>query len=180
MKIVVFASYNASVLENIIANGFEVVLIITNNTDAPVREKAKRLGILCEVVNEKRYDDVTKRILALLKKHGCELIVLAGYMKFVDPKIIQEYERRIINSHPSLLPKFGGVGMYGRRVHEAVIEAKERESGVSVHHVTKEYDSGEIIVQKKLIVDPAWDVETLEKAIKELEKEAVVEALKVL
>ncbi len=180
MRIALFASYNASVLESILSKGHEVVLIITNNANANVIERAKRLGIVCEVVNDTLYEDPTLKMLELLEKSHCELVVLAGYMKLLDERIVQAYQRRIINSHPSLLPKFGGKGMYGRRVHEAVIAAKERYSGVSVHYVSSEYDKGELILQKKLQVDPNWDAKRLESAVKQLEKEAVTEALELL
>jgi len=91
--------------------------------------------------------------------------------------LIACYKRRIINTHPSLLPKFGGSGMYGRYVHEAVIAAGERQSGVSVHFVEEEYDSGEIILQKSLSVDPSWDAQALEAAVKQIEPDALIEAL---
>ncbi len=173
-----FASYNGSVLEPILQAGFDVELVITNNSNAPVIQKAAKHDIACEVINEKIYPErVTKVVLKKLDEKGIDLIVLAGYMKMLPSELVKRYQKRIINSHPSLLPKYGGEGMYGKFVHEAVIAAGERESGVSVHFVEEEYDSGEIILQKRLKVDPSWDAGALEAAVKQIEPEAVIEAL---
>ncbi len=179
MNIAIFASHNGSILEPLLQAGFDVKLVITNNTDAPVIKKALQKGITCEVVNERLYlTGVTRTILEKLQEHNIDLIVLAGYMKMLPEELVKRYRNRIVNSHPSLLPKFGGAGMYGRRVHEAVVAAGERESGVSVHYVEEEYDSGEIILQKSLEVDPLWDAALLEAAVKEIEPAAVIEALR--
>ena len=178
LKIALFASHNGSVLEPLLHAGFDVGLIITNNSNAPVIQKAQAHGIAYEVVNERLYpNEVTQTILKKLEEHGIDLIVLAGYMKMLPDVLVDRYKKRIVNSHPSLLPKFGGAGMYGRYVHEAVIEAGESVSGVSVHYVEKEYDSGEVILQKSLDVDPSWDAAQLEAAVKKIEPGAVVEAL---
>ena len=181
MKLALFASYNGSILESVLQNGFTVALIVTNNTDAFVIEKANRYAIPCYVVNEKLYGkDYHDKILSLLESHDIDTVLLAGYMKKIDPTVLRRFPKRIINSHPSLLPKFGGKGMYGRKVHEAVIAAKETKSGVTVHFVEEEYDTGEIILQKELPIDPAWDARKLETEVKKLEKEAVIEALKTI
>ena len=178
MNIALFASYNGSVLEPLLDAGFDVGLIITNNSNAPVIQKAYTHGIPCEVINERLYPgSVTQTILKKLGEHEIDLIVLAGYMKMLDDALIERYKKRIVNSHPSLLPKFGGAGMYGRYVHEAVVQAGERSSGVSVHYVEKEYDSGEIILQKSIEVDPSWDASQLEAVVKKIEPKAVIEAL---
>ncbi len=178
MRFALFASYNGSILESLLENGFDVALIITNNPDAFVLQKAKRLGIPHHIVNEKLYGkDYHDKILSLLESYAIGCILLAGYMKKIDAKVLRRFPKRIVNSHPSLLPKYGGKGMYGRRVHEAVIASKEAKSGVTVHFVEEEYDSGEIILQKELFIDPAWSVEQLETKVKKLEKEAVIEAL---
>ena len=179
LKIALFASHNGSVLEPILQAGFDVQLVITNNSNAPVIQKAARYDIACEVVNEKLYPEgATEAILKKLDEKEIDLIVLAGYMKMLSGKLVKRYQKRIINSHPSLLPKYGGEGMYGRYVHEAVIAASERESGVSVHFVEEEYDSGEIILQKRVKVDPSWDAATLEAAVKKIEPDALIEALR--
>ena len=178
MNIALFASYNGSVLEPLLDAGFDVGLIITNNSNAPVIQKAQANGIPCEVVNERLYGgEVTKTILQKLGEYDIDLILLAGYMKMLPEELVDRYKKRIVNSHPSLLPKFGGAGMYGRYVHEAVIEAGEKVSGVSVHYVEPEYDSGEIILQKSIEVDPSWGASQLEAAVKKIEPKAVIEAL---
>ena len=93
-----------------------------------------------------------KRILTDLRKVNPDLIVLAGFLKKIPTDIIDEYKHRIINIHPSLLPKYGGKGMYGAKVHEKVIENNERETGFTVHYVDQNYDEGDIIFQKKLVI----------------------------
>ncbi len=180
MNIAIFASYNASVLEEILQNGFNVKLIITNNSNANVLNKAKKYGIKSVLINKKLYQNETKKILEVLKEHKIDLIVLAGYMKKIDKEIVKKYKNKIINSHPSLLPKYGGEGMYGINVHKEVIRNKEKISGATIHYVDIEYDSGEIILQEKLNVNPNWDEFELEAHIKELEKKAIVKALKSL
>ena len=101
-------------------------------------------------------------------------------MKKLEKKLITAYENKIINSHPALLPKFGGKGMYGRFVHESVIQAKEKVSGVTVHFVNEEYDEGEFILQNSLNIDEKCTVEQLEDNIKRLESISIVEAFKKL
>ena len=182
MNLAILASHNGSALEAIkeaIDSNelpLNISLIISNNSDAKVLQKAAAYNLAHAVVNKKLYDNPDDKIYSLLKEHKCELVFLAGYMKKVSPKITQNF--RVINSHPALLPKFGGAGMYGRFVHEAVIEAKEQQSGVSIHEVNELYDDGEVILQKTLSLESGETVESLEKKIKKLEKEAIVEALK--
>ncbi len=178
MNIALFASHNGSVLEPLLRAGFNIKLIITNNSNASVIQRAQANGIVCEVVNERLYPHrVTGTILEKLEEHDIDLVILAGYMKKISKELIRRYPRRIVNTHPSLLPKFGGTGMYGRKVHEAVLAAGERESGVSAHFVDEEYDSGEIILQRRLRVDPSWDAEKLEAAVKQIEPAVLIEAL---
>ncbi len=180
-KIAIFASYNGSSLDPINkackdgSLNLEVSLIITNNSNANVLNKAKELNIPAFVVNDKLYEDVDSKLEQLLNEHGCEYIFLAGYMKKVSPILTRNY--KMINSHPALLPKFGGKGMYGRFVHEAVVEAGEKVSGVTVHEVNENYDEGAIILQKSIELAPDETAESLENKIKKLEQEAVVEAL---
>ena len=178
MNIALFASHNGSVLEPLLQAGFDILFIMTNNTNAPVIQKASANAIDCEVINERLYPGrVTQRILERLEEHEIDLIVLAGYMKMLPSELIERYKRRIINTHPSLLPKFGGEGMYGRYVHEAVIAAGEKRSGITVHFVEEEYDSGEIILQKSIAINPSWDAQALETAVKQIEPDVLIEAL---
>jgi phosphoribosylglycinamide formyltransferase 1 len=180
-KIAILASHNGSGLSAIaeaIAAGtlaLEIALIISNNTQAGVLQKAVALGVPHFVVNATTASNPDETIASLLQEHGCELVFLSGYMKKISPSLTQNF--RIINSHPALLPKFGGAGMYGRFVHEAVVAAKEQESGVTIHEVNENYDEGKIILQKRLSLAVDETPQSLEEKIKLLEKESIVEAL---
>ncbi len=179
-KIAILASHNGSgfdALYDAFKNNIldiEIVLVISNNTNAKVLEKAKDKNIDSFVVNNKLYNDVDKEIFNLLKKYECEYIFLSGYMKKISLSLTNNF--KILNSHPALLPKYGGEGMYGRFVHEAVIKNKEKISGSTIHMVNENYDEGEIILQKSLTLQENETVDSLETKIKELEKKAIVEA----
>jgi len=155
----------------------DIKVVISNNTDAVVLENATKYGIDNFLVNSKTDEDPDKKIIKLLEEYECEYIFLSGYMKKLSPKITQNY--KVINSHPSLLPKYGGIGMYGRLVHESVIENRERVSGVTIHEVNEIYDSGKIILQKELTLSTNETAQTLETKIKDLEQKAIVEGLKI-
>ena len=155
---------------------FQITLVISNNTNAVVLQNAQKHNVNNFLVNSKTDKDPDEIIYSLLKEHNCEYIFLSGYMKKLPSKIINEF--KVINSHPSLLPKYGGSGMYGTFVHEAVIRNKEKESGVTIHQVSQEYDEGKILLQKKLFLSENENIESLEFKIKELEKVAIIEALK--
>ncbi|PZP15515.1 MAG: phosphoribosylglycinamide formyltransferase [Aliarcobacter butzleri] len=186
-KIGILASYNGSGFETIqkaIENKIldaKVVVIITNNTNAGVLEKAESYNIPYFIINDKRYpgQDIDDKITRLLLEFGCDYIFLSGYMKKIESKLLKAYPNKIINTHPAILPSiYGGVGMYGRFVHEAVIKNGEKESGVTIHFVNEVYDEGEKILVKKLKLEENETVDTLEEKIKNLEKEAIVEAFK--
>ncbi|MFW0742608.1 phosphoribosylglycinamide formyltransferase [Aliarcobacter butzleri] len=186
-KIGILASYNGSgfetiqkAIENKILNA-KVVVVITNNTNAGVLEKAESYDIPYFIINDKRYPglDIDDKITRLLLEFGCDYIFLSGYMKKIESKLLKAYPNKIINTHPAILPSiYGGVGMYGRFVHEAVIKNGEKESGVTIHFVNEVYDEGEKILVKKLKLEENETVDTLEEKIKNLEKEAIVEAFK--
>ncbi len=160
----------------------QVVVVISNNTNAKVLQKASFYNIPNFIVNSKIYDnqDLDLVITKLLKEFKCDYIFLSGYMKKIEKNLISEFKNKIINTHPSLLPKFGGQGMYGKYVHEAVIQANEKTSGVTIHFVDENYDEGEYILQKSLELSLDENAESLENKIKDLEKEAIIEALKKL
>lgn len=164
------ALYNAQ-LANIL--DININLVISNNTNAVVLQKADKRNIKNFLINAKTKQDPDEAIYSLLKEHQCEFIFLSGYMKKLSSKITQEF--KVINSHPALLPNYGGCGMYGRLVHEAVISNHERMSGVTIHEVDEEYDKGKIIVQKELLLAHDETVDSLEEKIKELEGIAIVE-----
>ena len=152
-----------------------VEIIISNNSDANILKKADTYAIKHSVVNAKTDTNPDEKIYELLKKYQCTHVFLAGYMKKLSPLLTNNFT--IINSHPALLPKFGGSGMYGRFVHEAVIKNKELKSGVTIHEVNEFYDEGKILLQKELPIEPNETVDSLEEKIKKLEKIAIVEAL---
>lgn len=157
-RVAIFVSGTGTNCENIIRYfaGSEVVniaLVVSNKADAPALEKARRLGVPTEVVSKLQLSD-SSFMLPLLRERDIHFIVLAGFLLMIPDYLIAAYPRRIINLHPSLLPKFGGKGMYGHRVHEAVKAAGETETGMTVHYVTGECDGGEIIAQYKTAISP--------------------------
>lgn len=157
-RVAIFVSGTGTNCENIIRYfaGSEVVniaLVVSNKSDAPALEKARRLGVPTEVVSKSQLSD-SSFVLPLLRERDIHFIVLAGFLLMIPDYLIAAYPRRIINLHPSLLPKFGGKGMYGHRVHEAVKAAGETETGMTVHYVTGECDGGEIIAQYKTAISP--------------------------
>ena len=174
-KIVIFASGSGSNAERIYEyfvqnNLFEIALILTNNPQAGVLERAKRLTIPYIVFDRKTLYK-TDFIQVLLQHINPNLIVLAGFLwKFPD-KIISDFPKKIINIHPSLLPKYGGKGMYGTYVHQAVIADKQKQSGITIHYVNEYYDQGEVIYQAITDVFPTDTPESLAERIHKLEYE---------
>jgi phosphoribosylglycinamide formyltransferase-1 len=132
------------------ARPLEIVVVASNRKSAGALERARAHGIPAEVISAAD----APALLALLESRGVQLVILAGYMKLVPPEVVARHRGAIVNIHPALLPKFGGAGMYGHRVHDAVIAAGERESGTTVHFVTDEYDRGAIIAQERVPVLP--------------------------
>ena len=128
----------------------EVVLVIADSREAFALRRAEKLGVETAVFDKKQYPRAEREaaILACLKAHGAELVVLAGFMTVLSAGFVKEYEGRILNIHPALLPSFGGVGMYGLHVHEAVLARGVNVTGATVHFVTEECDGGPIILQK--------------------------------
>ena len=182
-RIAIFASHNASSLDGVygacIKNEINasIELIITNNTNANVLNKANKYNIDSYVINSSNSDDIDFDVLSYLKKYDIDYIILMGYMKKISSILTSKY--KIINTHPSLLPKYGGVGMYGRFVHEAVIKNNETQSGISIHFVNENYDEGEIILQEKISLDKNENIDSLESKIKELEQKSIITALKI-
>ena len=129
----------------------KVVLVASNRTDSPALIRAATASI--DIASFDAADDGTQ-LLDLLNRFRVDLVVLAGYLKRIPSRVVQEYSGRILNIHPALLPEFGGEGMYGARVHEAVIASGAKESGVSVHIVNDEYDRGPIVAQWRVPVEP--------------------------
>ncbi len=183
-NIAIFASGSGSNAENIIRhfNGGHIAsvkLIVCNKENAQVLERARNLGVPSVVMPK---DELTsgnpQKLLSLLKENSIDVIVLAGYLLKIPEPLTSSFKERIINIHPALLPKFGGKGMYGMNVHRAVIEAGEKESGITVHLVDAVYDNGKILFQAVCPVIPTDTPESLADKIHALEKEhfpAVIE-----
>jgi len=175
IRLVLFASGSGTNAENI-TRFFEkypdikIVSICSNNPDAFVLERAKKLGVPSFTFN--RHDFYkTDQVLDHLRSCRADWIILAGFLWLVPDNLLTGYHNRIINIHPALLPKYGGKGMYGDRVHKAVIESGDEESGITIHYVNQEYDSGDIIFQARCPVMPEDTAETLAHRVHELEYE---------
>ena len=170
-NLVVFASGNGTTLQSIIDAihkkelNANIALVISNNKNAFALERAKKANIPTYVIQEKDTDKIDIELCNVLSKIDIHLIVLAGYLKLIGKNLLSKY--KIINTHPSLLPKYGGKGMYGMNVHKAVIEAKEEFSGVTLHYVNSEYDKGSVIMQTKVKVMPCDTPETLAKRVQD-------------
>ena len=155
-------------------------VVISNHPDSGALERARKAGIPGYSLGRNTHPDpeaLDRAILATLRRHGVDLVVLAGYMKKVGPAVLEAYRHRIVNIHPALLPKFGGVGMYGMKVHEAVIAAGERETGVTVHLVNAEYDTGSVLAQRAVPVAADDTAESLARRVLEVEHTLYVETL---
>lgn len=178
LKLGVLASGGGSNLQSIIdssENGSlsaDVVLVISNNSCAGALERARRHGIDAlhiSSVTEGSAETADTRIVDEMRARSVDLVILAGYMKKIGSSLLETYAGRILNIHPALLPKFGGKGMYGMRVHEAVVAAGETESGPTVHLVDDKYDHGTILGQMKVPVLPEDTPETLQRRVLEQE-----------
>jgi phosphoribosylglycinamide formyltransferase-1 len=170
LRIGVFASGGGSNLQSIIDQAAagkldaEVAVVISNNSQAGALERATKHGIPKYHLSSKQFAgeaDFTRKLLAVLTQHGVELIVLAGYMKKMPIEVLRAYKDRMLNIHPALLPAFGGQGMYGHHVHEAVLARGCKVSGVTVHLVDEEYDNGPIVAQGCVPVQDTDTPETL-------------------
>ncbi len=171
--IVIFASGAGTNAENIIRyfsneKKAKVSLVLSNKPQAKVLERSAALGV-DSVFFERRQFYETGEVQLMLRDRKADLIVLAGFLWLVPQPIIDEYRGRIINIHPALLPLFGGMGMYGERVHRAVLDAGHTESGITIHYVNEEYDSGDIIFQARCPVLPDDDTDALASRVHELE-----------
>jgi len=155
-------------------------LVISNNADAEVLERARRHGVATAHLSGATHPDPARldgALLDALVGHDVELIVLAGYLKKLGPQTLRHFEGRVLNIHPALLPKFGGRGMYGLRVHEAVLAAGERETGVTIHVVDDEYDHGRIVAQCRVPVMADDTPESLAARVLEREHVFLVDTL---
>ena len=172
MKIAIFASGTGSnamkIIEYFRNKNLHEFIILSNKKDAPVLEKAQKLDIRTYLFGRKDFYE-TEEVLGILRTEKIDFVVLAGFLWLMPVRVIQQFPNRIINLHPSLLPKYGGKGMFGQKVHEAVIAAGEKESGITIHYVNEKYDEGQIIFQEKCVVERGETPESLAEKIHTLE-----------
>ena len=173
--IAVFVSGNGSNCERLIqhfaASGVgRVSLVVSSRADAFALQRAERLGVPAVVVAKSGWSD-EQAVMSLLRSHEVDFIVLAGFLLRVPDYLVAAYARRMVNLHPSLLPKYGGKGMWGHHVHEAVAAHHERETGISIHYVSGEMDGGEMIAQFSTPLSPNDTPATIEAKVHALERE---------
>lgn len=155
-------------------------LLISNNRNSQATVRAQQEGIPFLVMNSvthPEFEALDQAMLDALRAHQVDLIILAGYMKMIGPKVLEAYDNRILNIHPALLPKFGGHGMFGHHVHKAVLDAGETMTGVTIHLVNSEYDEGRIIAQAEVPVMPDDSVESLAARVLKKEHEFFAKTL---
>jgi phosphoribosylglycinamide formyltransferase-1 len=171
-KIAIFASGNGSNAEAIM-NYFKgnpyitVDLLLTNNPNAYAIERAKKFGVLCKVFT--REDFTGEKVISWLSDSGITHVCLAGFLWLIPENLIKAFPDKIINIHPALLPKYGGKGMYGMKVHEAVRTANELETGITIHLVSTKYDEGEILAQEAVPVSATDTPDDIARKVHELE-----------
>lgn len=173
-NIAIFVSGNGTNCENIIKYfehnpDINVNLVISNRADAYALKRAEKYSVPCKVLSKNEIND-EQIILPILESFNIDFIVLAGFMLMFPEFLVNKFNNRTVNIHPSLLPKYGGKGMYGHHVHEAVKAAGETETGITIHFVSKVCDGGEIIAQFKTSLTPQDSVEDIEQKIHKLEQ----------
>ncbi|MBK6766282.1 MAG: phosphoribosylglycinamide formyltransferase [bacterium] len=179
MRIAFFASGNGSTFQHLVetiskeALPARAALLICSNPEAFALKRAADLNIPSNLVARKNFASTQEHgdaLLKVLEEHNCDFIFLTGYLEFVPPQVVAKFRHRIVNIHPALLPAFGGKGMYGQRVHEAVLEFGARVTGATVHFVDEEYDHGPIIAQQVVLVQPADTPQSLAARVQTIEK----------
>ncbi len=185
-NIAVFVSGGGSDLQSIIDAienqqlNAKIQLVVASKPEIFALERAKKHGIETAIYQKSNFENLEKmydNLIAKLKEKNVEYIVLAGYLSILTSNIVKAYDKKIINIHPSLIPKFCGMGMYGMKVHEAVIKACEKESGATVHFVDEGADTGEIIAQEKVKVEENDTPETLQQKVLQLEHKLLPQTL---
>lgn len=174
-KVAVFASGNGTNAEKLFEHFkkhpvIEISLLMCNNPEAGVIKKAKDKGIPSVLFTKNDLYD-SNRVLKTLKENEIDWIALAGFLLLLPSNIVTKYPNKIVNLHPALLPKYGGKGMYGINVHQAVLDGKEEESGITIHLVNEEYDKGKIIFQATCLIDKGDTPDSLAAKIHKLEYE---------
>lgn len=175
-RIAIFASGNGSNAEDIIRYfrenevRAEVVLVVCNNREAGVLQRSRDLGVATEVMSRDEINNPAE-MLGVLERYAVDAIVLAGFLLMIPSFLTGHYAGKIINIHPSLLPKYGGKGMYGRHVHEAVVAAGETETGITIHLVNERFDDGRILFQAHTPISPGDTPADVERKIHILEQQ---------
>jgi len=173
-KLAIFASGEGTNAERI-AHYFvdnetiEIGVVLTNKENAGVIKRAEKLRLPVEIVPSQAFKE--GKVSKLMRQYEIDFIVLAGFLLRIPEELLHEYPNKIVNIHPSLLPKYGGKGMYGIHVHEAVLAAQETESGITIHYIDEHYDEGDVILQVKCPVLPTDTPETLASRVHQLEYE---------
>ena len=153
-------------------------LVVSNRKAAPALEFARAHAIAAMFIPTSADPEAADaRLAAALREAGADLVILSGYLRKLGPQTLAAFEGRILNIHPALLPRYGGQGMYGRRVHEAVVAAGERESGATVHLVDEHYDHGPVVAQARIAVDPSDDAAAVERKVTAVEPGLFVDTL---
>lgn len=186
LKLGFLASHGGSNMQAVIDNvkkgvlNAELCLVISNNSESGAIAKAKAAGVPCMHISDETHIDPELAIIEQMQSSGVEILVLAGYMKYLSKRIIAAFNGKILNIHPSLLPKYGGKGMYGMNVHKAVLKAGEKFSGATIHLVDIEYDHGRILMQSKVAVKEGDTPETLAERVLQSEHKLYTECLKAI
>ena len=174
-NIAILASGSGSNAENIArhfnrpGSPVHVAIVLSNRATAAVHERMLALGVETATFANDVWDNNPQTIIDELRRRDIDMVVLAGFLRKIHTDLVHAYRGRMLNIHPSLLPAYGGKGMYGRRIHEAVLAAGEIQTGVTVHLVSEEMDEGQIILQEPLAINPGETVDTLESRIHDLE-----------
>ncbi|MEZ2220334.1 phosphoribosylglycinamide formyltransferase [Rhizobium sp. RCC_161_2] len=184
LRIAALASNNGSSLraiaEAIVAGELDatISLLVSNRLSAPVLDYARACGIPALCIPTKGIEsEADEKLHAALMDAGTELVILSGYLRRLGPKTLSAFEGRILNVHPALLPKYGGAGMYGRKVHEAVLDAGEPVTGATIHLVDADYDHGRVIAAKEVRINTSDDVAAIERRVMQAECALFVETL---
>jgi phosphoribosylglycinamide formyltransferase-1 len=173
VKIALFASGTGSNAETIIRyfehnSAVEIVFVLSNKAEAPIVNKAKSLGVRVLTCTNRDVENASY-LLDLCRSEQIQYIILAGFLRKIPDTLIAAYPEKIFNIHPSLLPKYGGAGMYGKHVHQAVKEAGETETGITIHYVSAEFDSGRIIAHYSVLLTEDDTVDSIQEKVHQLE-----------
>jgi len=178
----IFASGEGTNAENLFSHfandpRIRIKLVVTNRDNAGVIARAEEFKKNVQIISKAALENYTDQIVEFLKVEKVDLIILAGFLLKIPQGLIEAFPNRIINIHPALLPKYGGKGMYGQHVHKAVIEAGEKESGITIHYVDEHYDHGDVIIQEKCSIEAGETPESLAKKVQQLEFEFLPKAV---